>query len=245
MELSKRLRAVADFVTPGLTIADIGTDHGYIPIFLVESGSAPSAVAMDINRGPLERAKAHIKEHGLEDKIITRLSDGIDALLPMEAECVVIAGMGGGLMIHILEQDPDNVRGVREWIFEPQSEPEAFRRFLWEHDFRITKENMVEEDGKFYPVIRAVKDSDTKPAKNSGTKEQGAGGAQADIAFRYGGLLLETRHPVLKRYLLQEKSIKESILQSLKGKDGDRILSRIRELENDLRLNAEALGRYE
>lgn len=237
MELSKRLQAVADFVTPGFSVADIGTDHGYIPIFLVSSGSVPSAVAMDINRGPLERAKSHIKEYGLEDKIKTRLSDGIDALLPMEAECVVIAGMGGGLMIHILEQDPDNTRGVREWVFEPQSEVETFRRFLWKHGFRIIKEDMVEEDGKFYPVIKAVKDTKTD--------EYELQEACLDTAFRYGELLLEMRHPVLKRYLLQEKSVKESILHSLRGKDGVRILSRIEELEQELRLNAEALGRYE
>ncbi len=237
MELSKRLQAVADFVTPGFSVADIGTDHGYLPIFLVSSGSAPSAVAMDINRGPLNRAKTHIKEYGLEDKIVTRLSDGIDALLPLEAECVVIAGMGGGLMIHILEQDPENTRKVKEWVFEPQSETERFRRFLWKHDFRMIKEDMVEEDGKFYPVIKAG-----KAAKPDACDPQEA---WTDTAFRYGGLLLEMQHPVLKQYLLQEKSVKESILRSLRGKNGGRVLSRMEEVEQELRLNTEALRRYE
>lgn len=229
MELSKRLQAVADFITPGRTVADVGTDHGYIPIYMVESGRSPSAVAMDINQGPLDRAKAHIEEYDLADKITIRLSDGIDALLPMEAECVVIAGMGGGLMIHILEQDPDNTRGVLEWVFEPQSEVKAFRGYLWEHGFHIIREDMVEEDGKYYPIIKAVKESEERPS---------------ELELRYGGLLLKALHPVLKQYLLQEKSIKETILQSLKGKDGSRIRFRIKELENDLRLNEEALGRY-
>ena len=76
-ELSKRLQAVADLVTPGMRLVDVGTDHAYIPIYLTQNGLVPSAIAMDINKGPLERADAHILEHGLDGKIVTRLSDGL------------------------------------------------------------------------------------------------------------------------------------------------------------------------
>ena len=94
MELSKRLKAVADMVGTGSVLADIGTDHAYIPIWLVSRGSVPRAVAMDVNEGPLKRAQENILQNGLEEKIETRLSDGFKALAPGEADAAVIAGMG-------------------------------------------------------------------------------------------------------------------------------------------------------
>ena len=103
-ELSKRLQAVADLVTPGMRLADVGTDHAYIPIYLTQNGLVPSAIAMDINKGPLERADTHILEHGLDGKIVTRLSDGLVNLKMEEADTMIAAGMGGGLVIHILNE---------------------------------------------------------------------------------------------------------------------------------------------
>ena len=107
MELSRRLRMNASFVTPGNRLADVGTDHGYIPIALRLEGVIPSALAMDINPGPLERAKEHIRQFDLETDIHTRLSDGVQALCPGEADSVLIAGMGGALTIKILEAGKD------------------------------------------------------------------------------------------------------------------------------------------
>ena len=104
MELSTRLKAVADFVTAGYKLADIGTDHAYIPIALMEQNLIPGAIAMDINEGPLQRAGEHIAENRMEKKIEIRLSNGFSALKKGEAESAVIAGMGGGLMIRILTE---------------------------------------------------------------------------------------------------------------------------------------------
>ena len=95
MKLSKRLETVASFVPKGSNIADIGTDHGYVPIYLVREGQAEHAVAMDVRKGPLERARAHVEAAGLGSRIDVRLSDGLAGLKPGEADCVVIAGMGG------------------------------------------------------------------------------------------------------------------------------------------------------
>src|SRR5699024_7353656 len=104
MELSKRLNAVASLVTDGYRLADIGTDHAYIPIFLVSTGKIPAAVAMDVNRGPLLRAEENIRTYGLEKRIATRISDGFAALEKNEADSAVIAGMGGLLTIRILKE---------------------------------------------------------------------------------------------------------------------------------------------
>ena len=121
-ELSKRLQAVADLVTPGMRLADVGTDHAYIPIYLTQNGLVPSAIAMDINKGPLERADTHILKHGLDGKIVTRLSDGLVNLKMEEADTMIAAGMGGGLVIHILNEDPAKTRSLKELVLQPQSE---------------------------------------------------------------------------------------------------------------------------
>ena len=117
-ELSKRLQAVADLVTPGMRLADVGTDHAYIPIYLTQNGLVPSAIAMDINKGPLERADTHILEHGLDGKIVTRLSDGLVNLKMEEADTMIAAGMGGGLVIHILNEDPAKTRSLKELVLQ-------------------------------------------------------------------------------------------------------------------------------
>ena len=109
MELSKRLTAVASLVTEGASVADIGTDHGYIPIYLVKQQIAEKAIALDINRGPLERARLHITGHGLKDRIETRLSDGLANVVPGEVDTMVAAGMGGALIIKILKEGRDVV----------------------------------------------------------------------------------------------------------------------------------------
>ena len=106
MELSRRLQAVEQFVTEGNRLADIGTDHGYVPIDLLLKGRLPSAIAMDVNEGPLRQARAHVSFYQLEDRIQLRLSDGLAALQKGEADTVLIAGMGGALTVRILEEDP-------------------------------------------------------------------------------------------------------------------------------------------
>ena len=156
MELSKRLQAVAGLVTAGSRLADIGTDHAYIPIYLTEKGLLSGAVAADVNRGPLKRAEENIREHGLEGRISTRLSDGFSALEPGEADSAVIAGMGGGLVIRILSEGRRVVSGLRECILQPQSEIEKVRAFLLEEGFFFLMEDMVEEDGKYYPMMKVV-----------------------------------------------------------------------------------------
>ena len=130
MELSRRLQAVAAMVTAGYTLADIGTDHAYIPIYLVEHQIVPRAVAMDINEGPLDRARAHVEKHGLTGQIALRLSDGMKELRPGEAQSAVIAGMGGALMIRILQDSKETVESLRECILQPQSEIAKVRAFL-------------------------------------------------------------------------------------------------------------------
>ena len=200
--LSKRMQMVANMVTKGSVAADIGCDHGFVSIYLVEQGICPKVIAMDVNEGPLLRAKEHVLERGLHEKIDIRLSDGIDKLLKEEADSVFIAGMGGRLVIKILSDHFDKVKGLKEVILQPQSELHFVRHFLAEQGMSIVQEDMVEEAGKFYPCMKAV------------WKEQTA--EYTELEEWYGPLLLEKKHPVLHKFLLKEKDMFTQIKEDIR-----------------------------
>lgn len=229
MQLSKRLQAVADMVTPGNRLADVGTDHGYVPIWLYEAGRVPSAIAMDLREGPLSRARENIQMHHLEDMIETRLSDGLARLSVGEADSVVIAGMGGMLMRKILEEGQAVLPSIKELILQPQSDLAVVRMYLKEQGFMICREDMVFEDGKYYPVIRAVhgENTDNRP-----------------IWFIYGRYLLEHRHPVLEKYLLKEKAQHKKLSEQLRFTQTETGRHRREELTVEDRLIDEALAYY-
>ena len=223
MELSKRLQAVADLVTADYKLADIGTDHAYIPICLIQQKKIAEAVALDVNEGPLQRAEEHIRENGLEAEIETRLSNGFQALQPGEVQSAVIAGMGGGLVIRILTEGTEVVRKLEECILQPQSEIEKVRAFLLEKGYEFLEEDMVCEDGKYYPMMKV-----RPPVADTAVK------CWDTVQLKYGKLLLEKQHPVLREYLEREIRIYQSILEGLKAKDSDRIRQRKEELEQEL-----------
>lgn len=235
MELSKRLQAVADLVTPGYTIADVGTDHAYIPIYLVEKEIVPKAVAMDINKGPLERAAEHIKEHKLEDKIQTRLSNGLQYLHKEEVDTVILAGMGGNLMMNILNEDMNKTNCLKECILQPQSEVAKVRNFLLEKGFLFMKEDMVWDDGKYYPMMKVL------PPK---TETENISVTWSEVELQYGKLLLEQKNPVLKQFLEREFDIRKGILSKLEQIQGMHISERKTELNQELFLIKEGLSYY-
>ena len=229
MQLSKRLQAVANLVTPGKRLADIGTDHGYVPIWLYEQGRIPSALAMDLREGPLQRAKEHIRMHGLDEKIKTRLSDGLEKLLPGEADSIVIAGMGGMLVVKILTQGQAVLDSVQELILQPQSDLDAVREYLHRTGFVIVQEEMVFEEGKYYPMMKAVHGENTDDRK---------------IWFLYGRLLLENRHPVLEIYLQKEYDSCCKLLEKLSKTATEVASRRCEELLEKKHLIEEALAFY-
>ncbi len=156
MQLSLRLSAVARMVTEGNRLVDVGCDHGYLPVYLVLEKKIPGAIAMDVRKGPLSRAKEHIGEYGLGEYIETRLSDGLKALKEGEGDTLVMAGMGGPLMERILTDGEEVLKGFQELILQPQSDIRHFRRFLLDSGRVIVEEDIVLEDGKFYPMMKAV-----------------------------------------------------------------------------------------
>lgn len=154
VKISDRLKTAASLIREGAVLADVGTDHGYVPIYLLEQKKIKSAIAMDINKGPLERAREHIHLYGMDAYIQTRLSDGVAALEKGEADSILIAGMGGGLVMHILEEGKDICQAAGELILQPQSELCSVREYLAENGYVTEAERMVFEDGKYYPMMR-------------------------------------------------------------------------------------------
>ena len=232
MELSKRLQAVASLVTAGYTLADIGTDHAYIPIYLVEQGKNASALAMDVNEGPLLKAKENIHSHGLSDLIETRLSNGFSALNCGEAESAVIAGMGGGLVIRILQEGQQVVASLRECILQPQSEMDKVRAFLLKEGFFFIEEDMVEEDGKYYPMMKVI------PGKSKSTE------TWDEVELCYGKILLEKQNPTLKKYLEREIKIRREILSRIQDQDTDNIRIRKQQLLHELEIAEKGMDYY-
>ena len=231
VKLSNRLLTVASFVTNGNVLADVGTDHGYIPIYLLQEKRIPRAIAMDINAGPLQRAKEHIDVYGLKDYIETRLSDGVAALTPGEVDTVLVAGMGGGLVMHILEEGKEVCMQAKELVLQPQSELEKVRAYLWSNGYVILQENMVLEDEKFYPMMRVAYQNviDMESAENL-------------LFCRYGKHLLEQKHAVLKEYLEREEKLYTGILKNLSQTAvSEKTRERMAEVEEVLQLNHKAM----
>lgn len=227
--LSRRLRMLADMVTKGHRAADVGCDHGFLSIYLIQQGISSRVLAMDVRKGPLTAAQEHIAACGLEAYIESRLSDGLAALCPGEAETLICAGMGGPLMEKILRDGMEKARGLKELILQPQSEIGAFRRFLRREGFRILAEDAVCEDGKYYFAMKAVyigTENPENPQETTGSGEAaqgrdamppGKGGEVArELADEYGELLLRERHPVLKQYLNFRKGVLEELEERLR-----------------------------
>lgn len=237
--LSDRLRAVVSMVTPENRVCDIGCDHGFVPIYLVQQGISPRALAMDVREGPLSRAGIHIEAYGLKDLIETRLSDGLSAFQAGEADTLICAGMGGRLMMRILSEEAEKTFSFRELILQPQSEIQQFRAFLREWGYLIAEENMIEEDGKFYPLMKAVRteqdilltETGNIPADKRKTIPFGdgcncnnGGSFRQQMEDRYGPRLLEQRNPVLYRYLEREVRLCDQIMEQMRtqGRGADK-----------------------
>lgn len=152
-KLDKRLKMAADEVRPGKKVADIGTDHAYLPAYLIENGICPSAIAADIGKGPLENARKIVSaSKELSEKIQLRLSDGLKEIQPDEADDIVIAGMGGILISEILSAAPWVKDETKRLILQPMSHAEDIRRYLCENGFEIIKEKAC-TDGKHNYIL--------------------------------------------------------------------------------------------
>lgn len=207
MKLSKRLQTIADFVKKNLVVADIGTDHAHIPIYLIENNIIDKAYACDINKGPLEKAKKNIENFGVSENIVLRLSNGLDKMSNKEADTIIIAGMGGELIIDILERGKSFFDKKNTFILSPHTKTDEVRDYLLRKGFEILKEDMCIDEGKFYTVME-VRYTENKLM-------------YSEAELLYGKFLIENKHPTLLEFLKKEEEKYISILSNI-GLNEDR-----------------------
>ncbi len=237
VQLSRRLQTLANLVTPGNVVADVGCDHGFLSIYLVQHGISPRVIAGDVRPGPLSAARTHVAEHGLEAYIDTRLSDGLAQYAPGEADTLILAGMGGPLMQRILTDHKEVTAGFRELILQPQSELRQFRVFLREAGWIVQDEDILCEDGKYYFMFRVI----PKREESSAQAQWGAQDeAKQRLCDKYGASLLQGRHPVLKAYLKRGFESALAVQEHLLANRGE-VGSNAR-LEQSLKDNEEEIG---
>lgn len=214
--LSGRLSAIVDMVSPGMRVCDVGCDHAHVPIWLLKEGIIPSALAMDVIPGPLLKARENLALYGETDRVELRLSDGLDAYRAGEADALIVTGMGGRIIRDILMRYPDRSGDFREMILSPQADQWLVREALRMLDFGPDKELLVLEEGKYYPVIHAVKGRGIRPIWPENVKAED--GLEAED--RFGPVLLAKKDPMLYRFLNWQLQINERILSSI-GSDNE------------------------
>lgn len=152
--ISKRLELVASFVPQGAVLLDVGSDHAYLPIDLVERGRIKSAIAGEVVEGPYQSAVKNVEAHGLKEKIQVRLANGLAAFEEADQVSVItIAGMGGRLIARILEEGLDKLANVERLILQPNNREDDLRIWLQENGFQIVSESILEEADKFYEIL--------------------------------------------------------------------------------------------
>ncbi|MGI6227644.1 MAG: tRNA (adenine(22)-N(1))-methyltransferase [Peptococcales bacterium] len=202
IKLSKRLKQIADFVPLGSIVADIGTDHAFLPTFLVQKDIVPQVIAIDVNKGPLEIAKKQVEGLLLSDKISVRLGDGLTPIIPGEVQTVVIAGMGGATMKKILTQSPQVVAQLQRIILQPNVAAEFVRKWAIENNWKIVDEELIYEDDRFYEII---------------VLEPGKMKLEDNIYLFLGPRLVEKYHIHLVEYLKRQKEGDLDILNELEN----------------------------
>lgn len=200
MELSGRLAALAAYVPAGSVVADIGTDHAYLPIYLVRAGICRWVIATDVKEGPFRWAGTKIKEHELDGRIELRLGDGLQVLKPGEAEVLVLAGMGGNTIREILAAAPRVLKQCSRLVLQPMVDAGDLRFWLAENGWKIWDEQLVEEEGRIYVILAAV------PGQES-TEDQ--------LSLELGPRLIEKKDPLLAVYLDNIMNKYERILTGL------------------------------
>lgn len=221
MKLNGRLKLIAESIPKCDMIADIGTDHAYIPIYAVQQGICKRALAADLRKGPIRMARANIRKNGLEDVIETRLGDGLEPIGVDECEIVVIAGMGGPLIKKILSDSLEKAQKASKLLLQPNNAVDVLRRWLYQNEFEIYSEKLVEDSGKLYCLI-----------ETSWTGIQVHGD---DFTYYIGERVFEGNDRLLERYLEKKLNELNTMISGRARSDPDKI----RRIEEETSMDTE------
>lgn len=224
--LSKRLKAVSETVIPCKKVADIGCDHGYVAISLIESGKAEFALCMDINEGPLKAAKEHINAVGFESRIETRLSNGLHNATSNDGiESIIVAGMGGNLVTTIIDDGRSIVKNLKQMVLQPQSELFLVRKKIRELGFYIDSEKFLTDMGKYYWIM------DARPGIKECEEPE-----LLDFYDNYSEFLIKSKDLLYKEYIENSIKINEGYLKGISDGNADSLVRKINDLKQVLNL---------
>ncbi len=217
MKLTKRLEKIASLVSEDITLADVGTDHGYIPVFLLENKIVKRAILSDINKGPLNNAREEIEKRKLEEFTELRLGGGVSILQANEVDEIIIAGMGGILISEIIRDGFEVCKAADKLILQPMQAPEELRKYLYENNFEIIDEHIVNEDFRIYEIIEARYSDKTIDDVD-------------EIYYEFPKKLVERKDPLMKELIIKKINQCQSILEKIGNAQGEAIESRRNEV---------------
>ena len=203
-KLPNRLKGVASLIPCGKTVADIGTDHALIPIYLVQSGIALKVIASDINKAPFRRARTIVRLHGLEDLIDMRMGDGLKILKPGEAETIVISGLGGLTIIDILNASPEVLEKAETLVLSPATHESEVRHWLKDKGWQLADEELVEDHDRIYQILQATPEGKRQDEN------------WTELEYEVGPVILRKRHLLLKEYLSRKLKKYEKAVNNLR-----------------------------
>lgn len=207
MKITKRLERVASHISKGSIVLDIGTDHGYIPVFLVKKGVSPSAIAADVNKKPLDKAKELIAENKMNDKVETRLGSGFEIIKDGEVDEVIIAGMGGVLISDLITAAGEIPKKLKKLVLQPMQAQKELRKYLLKNGYEIIEEELVKEDGRIFEIIVVE------------YKGQDFSDGMEEIDFEISKKHKNQNNPLFIEFLERKIHEEESILEKIKGKE--------------------------
>lgn len=202
IKLSKRLQAIYDLVPQSNVIADIGSDHAFLPIALVLNGKVTRAYASEVNEGPYEATVKNIEKHGVSNYVSAVLSDGVNEL-ESDVNTVSICGMGGSLIVDILDKGIEKLTHVSTLVLQPNNNEETVRIWLMNNGFEISSEKLIEEDNRYYEIIQAVK------GNSNYNKEE----------LYFGPFLLKEKSEVFLKKWTNHKAYLNKVIENINDKE--------------------------
>ncbi|MGM9987883.1 MAG: tRNA (adenine(22)-N(1))-methyltransferase [Bacillaceae bacterium] len=231
VQLSNRLREVVIEVPKGAKIADIGSDHAYLPCYAILNDIASYAIAGEVVEGPYQSACAQVKRCGLTEQIEVRKGNGLAVIAPNEVEAITIAGMGGALIRDILENGKEKLAGIKRLILQPNIAAHNIRQWLIENDWTLIKEKILEEDGKVYEILIAERGNGLTPYSDNKEKE-----------LLFGPLLLKEKNDAfMKKWRGELTNLKRVYEQITKGAQTEEAMARKTEIEERMKFIEEVL----
>ncbi|HEY5524261.1 MAG TPA: class I SAM-dependent methyltransferase [Clostridium sp.] len=222
MELSKRLKFIADHIDKCKSIIDVGTDHGYIPIYAIKNNLCERAIASDINKGPVKKARLNVALEGVSKEVEVRLGGGLKTIKKGEVQGVIMAGIGGNLIKEILEKDKYKIPSFEFLILQPAQNPEVLREYLYSNGYEILGEDLCFDEGLYYELFKVKKAQIVEATELN------------PIVYEISPILLKNKHPLMHPYLESKEEKYNKILGFL-NENSEGSIKRKEDIEKKLK----------